>query len=138
MKLIWVGKTLAFILLVLVLHSFRTEAQVVNSINVGTPALSYSAATIVVGNGTTFAVPGRIATITTWQSSFTTAPTSLTLLLQGSLDNVSWFTLDTSTVVTGSLRTIGPNAVKFVRCRVDILTVGPGLGVTCSINLATM
>lgn len=111
------------------------SAQVVNSIPTGTPVLSFSGAATTVADGIKFAVPGQRGIIITWQTSFLVAPASITVNLQGSLDNISYFTLDTSTVVGGAIRYLGPTSPKFVRCSISASSGGSGF--TCSINIHT-
>jgi len=64
-------------------------------------------------NGTTFAVPSNL-TLFNWQVTYGTTPASATIIFQGSTDNSTFFTLDTSTNTAGEMRTIFA-AVKFVR-----------------------
>jgi hypothetical protein len=68
--------------------------------------------------GTAFATNGQYISYITWTVAWSVAPASDTILLQGSLDNSTWFTVDTSTNVNGELRSIGTSA-KFVRAFVS-------------------
>jgi hypothetical protein len=71
--------------------------------------------------GTAYTLPGNPASVVTWQSSYSSTPTAITLLLQGSLDNTNWFTLDTTTNTAGEIRTI-VTSVKFVRTNISVKT----------------
>lgn len=78
-------------------------------------------------NSTVYALPVR-GTLITWQTSFGSAPASITLQLQTSLDNLSWSTVDTSTSTTGEDRTIN-TAALFVRARINAISGGSGITV---------
>src|SRR3990167_8929799 len=66
-------------------------------------------------SGTSFALPGLSAAIVTWQVTYTGAPNPVSVKLEASLDNTTWFTVGTSTVITGDLQTTIHLAVKFIR-----------------------
>lgn len=82
-----------------------------------------------VGNGVAFALP-TIATELTWQTSFGTAPDSITLQLQSSNDGITWSTIDSSTSVTSVSRSIVSSGI-FIRARINAI-VG---GTTVTVNL---
>lgn len=82
----------------------------------------FDAAAASIANSISYGLPVR-ATIVTWQTSFGSAPASCTILLQGSNDNVTWNTIDTSTAVGGEIRTI-TTAVTFVRARINAISGG--------------
>lgn len=83
--------------------------------------------------GTAFtAPPGSDAALVTWTASYSAPPASVTMLLQASLDNSTWFTLDTSTAVAGELRNIETSA-RFFRC--NISAVSGAVNKTCSFVL---
>lgn len=92
------------------------------------------------GAGTGFSVNQMIHWYT-WTVTFTTAaPTSQTTNLEGSLDNVHWFTLDTSTSVSytsatynGEMRHVVYKPVLYLRCNLTTYTQGSNAGVTCNI-----
>jgi hypothetical protein len=77
----------------------------------------------------------------TWNTSFLTAgPTSLTVNLEGSLDGVYWYTLDTSTsnsytsaTSSGEMRHVVFKPVLFLRCNLAAYTQGSNAGVSCNI-----
>lgn len=99
----------------------------------GVPVTSNTSLTV--SDGTRFALPQTRGQIITWQTSFTVAPTLITLQLQFSLDNVSYFGVDSSTSTTGELKYLGPISARFVRCAVTAVTVGAGSGFQCKINI---
>jgi hypothetical protein len=68
--------------------------------------------------GTAFALMGNPASVVTWTYSFSVNPSSVTMLLQGSVDNTSWYTLDSSTVVDGAQRSV-TTSTKFIRCYIS-------------------
>lgn len=123
------------LLAIVVLIATNISALAQSTINPGTPQNSFTLATLTVGNGTTFSVPQGRGMIFTWQITFAVAPTSITVLLQGSLDNSSFFTLDSSAVIAGDIKYFGPAAPRFVRCRIDAVVAGAGDDLTCSINI---
>lgn len=83
--------------------------------------------------GTAFtAPPGSDAALVTWTTSYSAPPASVTMLLQASLDNSTWFTLDSSTAVGGELRNIATSA-RFFRC--NISAVSGAVNKTCSFVL---
>ncbi len=90
----------------------------------GTPVTSLDA---LVGttatNGNEFSIPGGKAAALTWTTSFSSAPSAVSLILQLSLDGITWFTGDTSTVTAGEARTINTSA-KFFRVRLASKTGG--------------
>ncbi len=73
-------------------------------------------------NGTSFALPARSSQLT-WQTIFGTAPASVTNLLQLSLDNSNWATIDTSTSTAGEIRTVQVNG-GWVRARQSAVSGG--------------
>ena len=67
----------------------------------------------------------------TWQTSFAGGtPTSVTVAFQGSLDNSTWFTLDTSTSTAGETRSISGTSAKYFRCNVTAYSRN-GTSLTC-------
>lgn len=79
------------------------------------------------GNSSTFAFPaGNVSC--TWQSSFGSAPASVTLQILTSLDNSSFSVIDTSTVTTGESRNFNSNA-KQLRARIDAISGGSAVTV---------
>jgi hypothetical protein len=80
-------------------------------------------------NGTTFAMPARAVSLV-WQTFFATSPTSITINLEASEDNVHWDSIDSSTVAAGEVRTFAVLGVKFVRGSVSALVIGPGAELT--------
>jgi len=75
-----------------------------------------------VAPGSTFALPSR-ATQVTWQTVYGTAPASITIQLQISMDGTNWSTVDSSTNVNGEAKTVQFNA-PFVRGNISAITGG--------------
>lgn len=123
-------KSLVICALLLLLPSI-VDAQAL----IQTGITTTSNTSLTVANGTAFALPQGRGTIITWQTSFTANPTSITVVLRFSLDNVSYFTVDTSTSNSGELRYLGPISAKFIRCDVTAVVVGAGSGFQCKINV---
>lgn len=63
-------------------------------------------------NGTTYALPPN-ANVITWQVVADGSASST--VLQGSLNNTTWATLDSNAVATGGIQTVTFNAVRFIR-----------------------
>ena len=81
------------------------------ALGVGVPEYSFlSEATL--GAGIPYALPE--ANLVSWQTIFASAPGAVSVQLQGSIDGITWVTIDSSTVVGGELRTIQTGA-KFLR-----------------------
>jgi hypothetical protein len=64
-----------------------------------------------------------------WATIFATAPTAVSLTLQGALADVDaeYMTLDTSTATAGEVRQVPVQQVKFLRIRLNSSTGGSGL-----------
>ena len=74
------------------------------------------------GVSDTIALPTRLALLT-WQTSFDVAPAVIDIDIDISLDGVIWTTIDTSTNVSGEVRTItNPSAAVFIRANVNTNT----------------
>lgn len=58
----------------------------------------------------------------TWQVAITGSPTAITVALEGSIDNSSWFQLDNSTSTTGEMRHVVNKPVLYVRENLIALT----------------
>lgn len=80
-----------------------------------------------VANSAPFATPAN-ASVFTWQVSFGSNPSAVSVLIQGSNDNSSWNTVDTSTSTTGEIRTFTSSAL-FLRARIASITGGSGITV---------
>lgn len=88
--------------------------------------------------GTQQTVPDRFS----WSVTFlTAAPGGQTTLLEGSMDNVNWFTLDTSQSLAyvsntdcGELRHVTSKPVFYIRCRISAFVVGGNTGTSCKIT----
>ena len=60
--------------------------------------------------------------IMVWQTITTGAPDSISIKIQGSLDDTNWVDLDSSTNVDGEVRCISNKPVKYVRIVLTTLT----------------
>lgn len=82
-----------------------------------------------------FALPDKTNQII-WQTSYPVAPGAITVLLQTSIDNTNWTTLDTSTNVNGETRIINTSA-PYARINISSLTIGSGTLITVGIYTST-
>jgi len=101
-------------------------AQKLASYGLLNSSLSTSSTGVV--TGTAFALPSGYASIITW--TVTADGSALSVNLEGSNDNISWFTMDSQTTATGGLKNFGFTAVKFTRCS-QVSRTG-GTATTCS------
>lgn len=69
--------------------------------------------------GTVWALPNlpntRLGYNVTWQLVYSSAPSAVSCILEVSLDNTNWFTIDTSTATAGEKRTLPYVMAKFIR-----------------------
>lgn len=98
------------------------KAQDIASSNTVVTSLSASAGGAST-SGTSFSLPGNPSSMITWTTTYSSAPASVTILLQGSLDNSTFYTLDTSTNVSGEIRNF-VTAAKFFRCFISAKSGG--------------
>ena len=83
--------------------------------------------------GDAFALPARTVVLA-WQIVLDAAVTSMTGLLQGSIDGTNWTTLDTSTSTTGGVRTVtAPTACMFVRFNLTAVAENTALFITVTL-----
>jgi hypothetical protein len=106
------------------------------SANIGQLSTSISAVdlTAAFGAGSEFAlvIPNQGTPNISWVTSFAGgSPGSITVLLEGSLDGLTWFTVDTSSSITGELRNI-TGTYRFLRINNSAVTVGAGITLTAS------
>ena len=85
-------------------------------------------------SGTQFALPSftgttDAGTAVRWQTIFGTAPTAVSIILQGAMADVDaeYQQLDTSAATTGEARTVAAVQAKFLRIRFVSSTGGTGL-----------
>jgi len=76
----------------------------------------------------------NIASRITYTIVVTGAPSAVTMNLEGSIDNTSWFTLDTMTSTTSDMRHIANKGVHYVRGNLATLTGGTTPTVTVKIS----
>jgi hypothetical protein len=84
--------------------------------------------------GSQFAIPSYAGqpdtgTAVRWQTLFGTAPTAVSLVLQGAMSDVDaeYQTLDTTTATAGEARTVTGVQAKFLRIKFNSSTGGSGL-----------
>jgi len=94
------------------LFSVNAYGQKLASYGLLNSSLSTSSAGVV--TGTPFALPSGYANMITW--TVVADGSGLSVNLEGSNDNVSWFTMDSQTTATGGLKNFGFTSVKFTRC----------------------
>lgn len=99
------------ILIGILLVNNNVEAQV--QINYGITETSLSTSSTGAVTGTVYNLPTTYAAIITW--SVVADGSALSATLEGSLDNSTYFTLDTQTTATGGIKNFGFTAVKYVR-----------------------
>lgn len=84
------------------------------------------------GVSNTFALPALAGSLV-WQTFFGTAPASVTIDLEFSLDGVHWDAVDSTTVTAGEVRTFATVGGGFVRANCTAITGGTttSLWITC-------
>lgn len=92
----------------------------------GVPAKVFDVATAAISTGTVFALPARAGSLQ-WQTFFGTNPASIACDLEFSLDNIHWDAVDTTTVITGEIRTFATVGGAFVRGNITAITGGVGV-----------
>lgn len=104
-------------------------------LNISEPAESLSGR-LTTGPGESFAVPPEGSTTLNrtigWEITYGVAPATIAVALQGSLDEVNWYDLDTHALATPLLKTVADKVVKFLRANVTTLT-GASASVTVKI-----
>lgn len=108
--------------LLLLIPESAIKAQ--STISWGVSVNSISAATST-ATGTSYSLISTPASVITWTIDTTGTVTSQTVLLEGSNDNSTWFTLDSSTSITDVARTF-TTSVKFIRARISAHGGGGG------------
>jgi len=88
----------------------------------------FDAAASGTGDSTAFALPAR-ATQITWQTSFSSAPASITVQIKTSNDGLTYTTVDSSTVVGGESKTFVTSAL-FIKARINAISGGSGITVS--------
>jgi hypothetical protein len=128
------------IIALLVMTIQDANAQTAYQTGITAVSLSNSTAT---GAGITYTIPSRSGlsgpSTIAWTVTFkTAAPGAQTMNLEGSIDNLNWYTIDTSTVTTytsdtnsGEMRFVSSKPVPFLRCNLATYTKGSNAGVTC-------
>jgi len=89
---------------------------------------------VTVTGACTSAQVSNIASRITYSVVVTGAPTAVTLVVEGSIDNTSWFTLDTSTTTTSEMRHIANKGVHYLRGNLTTLTGGTAPTVTVKLS----
>lgn len=88
---------------------------------------SFDAAATTPATGGKFALPARASQLT-WQTSFGSAPVSITILIETSLDNSNWATVAITTAVAGETGTLNTSAI-FIRSKITSSSGGSGVTV---------
>lgn len=104
-------KKLFLVASILVLTAIQTPAQFTSSY--GTVSTSLSTSSTGVVTGTPFAIQATYSSLISWQ--VVADGSALSVNLECSLDNVTYFIVDSQTTATGGLRNFGFSAVKFCR-----------------------
>lgn len=81
-------------------------------------------------NSTVYALPLAMAKLITWQYTFASAPSAVSLALQMSNDNSVWTDLDTGTATAGETKNAAVTAAAFIRARIVSQTGGGNQTVT--------
>jgi hypothetical protein len=76
---------------------------------------------------------GRYPERFTWTSKSTGTPTGVTVLLEGTIDNVNWFELDRSVAIVSEMRHVVNKGVNQIRTNLSALTGGSTPTVTTRI-----
>ncbi len=87
-------------------------------------------------NGTAYCLPAPPSSKTIrWTTKFASAPSAVSVKLQGSLDNSVWFDLDSSTSTAGESKSVTDIACVFIRAQKASQTDGGALTVEIIISL---
>lgn len=115
MKLLMFRITMKKVLLGLLLagHFGSTQAEAQFTCTYGTVCSSLSTASAGAVTGTSFAIPSSSANIITW--TVVADGSALSVNLEGSIDNSTWFTVDTQTTAAGGIKNFGFTGIKFAR-----------------------
>lgn len=100
----------------------------------GVSANTFTAATGTGVAGTPYALTQGYSPTISWTITTVGGPSAITVSLQGSQDNLSWFDLDTSTNTAGEIRYLNPIALKFVRGFITTRTGGTNITISLLAN----
>lgn len=75
-------------------------------------------------NSTAYALPTAMAKLLTWQYTFASAPSGVSVLLQFSNDNNVWTDLDSGTSTAGETKNASVTAAAYIRARIASQTGG--------------
>lgn len=120
-------KILLIVLFYTILPAFSGTADAQATATYGTLVTSLSTTSTGAVSGTSFALPGGAAAVITWNVTYTGSPNPVAVFLECSLDNTTFYTIASSTVIAGDLQTTGFTAAKF--CRIS-QTSKTGAGTT--------
>uniref|UniRef100_A0A6M3LH60 Uncharacterized protein n=1 Tax=viral metagenome TaxID=1070528 RepID=A0A6M3LH60_9ZZZZ len=111
-----------------------------NLILKGNPVKSFDALAIPANGtaGTRYALPRDRPVMITWRHLFDVAPTACSVCIRTSLNDVDaeMAVLDTSIVMAGEMRTIGPIVANFIEGYLTTCTAGGAATVTLEIEVA--
>lgn len=119
-------------LISLLILLFAIEASAQTALVPGQTETVYNK-TAAVESGSSYAVPQARANTLSWAVAYAVAPASITLNIQGSNDNSTWYTMASTTSTSNTGGNIGPIAVKFVR--VNISAVAGATATTVTFNV---
>ena len=94
----------------------------------GVPVKPFDVATAATGVSSTYALPARAGSIV-WQTFFGTNPATVQVDFEASLDGTHWDAIDSSTTVTGEVRTFATVGGVFFRINIVAITGGVGVSV---------
>jgi hypothetical protein len=98
-----------------------------NSLLKDIPVTLFDAVAASTGNSTAYALPAN-ATQVEYQTSFGSAPASITIQIQTSLDNINWSTVSSSTSTSGETKVFNSSGI-YVRARINAVSGGSGITV---------
>lgn len=104
------------------------------TLSIGVPANTFTASSATNSAGTAYALPAGAASVLSWTVTPQTTPSALSVELQVSNDNSSWFTIDSTNNTSGDARTTGAMAYKFVRGFIVSRTDGSTVTVRLVVN----
>lgn len=111
MKKVWLG-IVGLILIPYLIYAATVDIQGVNNNQEFNTMVIANDLETVGAASNTYALPSAMSRFT-WTTQYSGAATSSTVLLQGSLDNSNWYTIDTST--TAEMRHVTNKPVKYLR-----------------------
>lgn len=118
-------KRLLLLFSLVLIFSTESFAQY-TTLSCGSPQYGWNAASPSNGTSSTGYALSPNLLFVTWQLGYASAPSSVTMTLEGSNDNSLWSTLGTSTSTTGQIQNVA-TAVKFIRVTQTARSGGSGV-----------